>query len=165
MAGRALRASLSLAGNRSAQRRRGPRATPDADLARRSIGGRLQMGVCMDAALKLFEQLGIRPVQFNKQHRPGPRETTCVKLVDRMIHRHGARHSEQVLRTVADQGVLVADVIEALSDLALSHPRWARSADWSTTFAGIDLAGIRQTAKAANIRPRRVAIAVLSAIE
>lgn len=123
------------------------------------------MGGVMNAALKLFADLGITYVPFNRQHRPGPKETTCINVVDRMIRRYGARHADLVLRTVADQGILVADIIEATSDLALSHPRWARSADWFTALAGIDLAQIRQAAKAANIRPRRVAIAVLIAIE
>lgn len=122
------------------------------------------MGVSM-RALHLFDQLGITYVPINRQHRPGPKETTCVAVVDRMIRQHGARHTELVLRTVADHGILVADVIDAVSDLAISHPRWARSADWFSAFAGIDVAGIRQTAKAANIRPRRVAIATLIAVE
>ena len=82
------------------------------------------------AALKLFDDLDVRFIPSNLKHRPAPMETCAVNVVDRLIRKHGLPHTTLTLRTVivvfdGNQDALVADIIEAVSDLIRVHPRWA----------------------------------------
>ncbi len=121
--------------------------------------------------LELFEQLGITYVPPNEQRGRGPMATSCRGIVDRMIRNYGLPHTTLTLRTIVEsseenQGALIADIITAVSDLILSHPRWANlGLEWLAAFDQIDLTEIRKTAKAANVQPLRVGIATLIAVE
>jgi hypothetical protein len=90
---------------------------------------------------------------------------------DRMIRKHGLPHTTLTLRTIAEssegnQSALVADVIGAVSEVILSHPRWADlGLEWLAAFDSIDLAGIRKIVKTANVRPVRVGIATLICLD
>jgi hypothetical protein len=125
----------------------------------------------MSAALKLFDDLGIRFVPPEQQRQRGACETSCLRIVDRIILKHGLPHATITLRTIVEssdgnQSMLVADVVQAVSDLILVHPRWANlGLEWLAAFDKIDLAEIRKTAKAANVQPLRVGIATLIAVE
>jgi hypothetical protein len=80
-------------------------------------------------------------------------------------------HTTLTLRTIAEssegnQSALVADVIAAVSDVILSHQRWADlGLEWMAAFDSIDLAGIRKIVKTANVQPVRVGIATLICLE
>jgi hypothetical protein len=125
----------------------------------------------MRDALRLFETLEIDYVPPNEQRRRGPMATSCRGIVDRMIRSYGLPHTILTLRTIVEsseenQGALIADIITAVSDLILSHPRWANlGLEWLAAFDQIDLTEIRKTAKAANVQPLRVGIATLIAVE
>ena len=120
--------------------------------------------------LELFEQLGINFVPPNQQRRRGACETSCVRIVDRMIRKFGAPHTTFVLRTITktenNATELIADAIHAVSDVVRAHPRWEDCGlDWLAAFDKISLADIRKTAKAAAVQPLRVGIATLICIE
>ena len=135
------------------------------------LAGRVHGGDDMGAALKLFDDLEIRYVPPNEQHRRGPMATSCVGIVDRMIRTYGLPHTTLTLRTIVElsevnQSALIADIINAVSEVILSHPRWANlGLHWLSAFDNIDLLEIRRTAKAANVQPLRVGIATLVAVE
>ncbi len=125
----------------------------------------------MGAALKLFDDLEIQYVLPNEQHRRGPMATSCVGIVDRMIRIHGLPHTTLTLRTIVEssevnQSALIADIINAVSEVILSHPRWAKlGLEWLAAFDQINLVEIRRTVKAANVWPLRVGIATLIAVK
>jgi hypothetical protein len=108
----------------------------------------------MRAALELFEQLEIEYVPSNEAQRRGPRSTCCGHFIERLIRKHGLPHVTIVLRSIVEsegnEGELIADVIGAISDIVLRHPRWFDlGLQWLEAFDQINLAGIRRAAKAA----------------
>jgi hypothetical protein len=124
----------------------------------------------MSAALKLFDGLGIKYVPIHEQRGRGAMATCCLRIVDRMIAQHGLAHTTITLRSITEsseqnQCALIADVILAVSDVILSHPRWEKGLAWLAAFDLIDLVGIRNAVKAANISPMRVGVATLIAVE
>jgi hypothetical protein len=121
-------------------------------------------------ALQLFSELGVIYVPPDQQRRRAPLETCCMRMVDGMIRKHGLQHTTLTLRTIAEsegnQFALVADIIAAVSDVILSHRRWADlGLEWLAALDSIDLAGIRKIVKAANVLPMRVGIATLICLE
>jgi hypothetical protein len=126
----------------------------------------------MQAALQLFDDLGIKTISaYYSKVGPGPLQTAAARVVARMIHKHGLPHATLVLRAItessdANQHALIADIIEAVSDLIISHPRWANTGlALLEAFDSIDLVGIRKIAKDAKVRPLRAGIATLIAVE
>ncbi len=76
----------------------------------------------------------------------------------------------QTLRTVVEsdgnQRALVADIIEAISDVIRVHPRWANlGLAWLEAFDKINLASIRLAAKATGAAPLHSAVMVLLCTE
>jgi hypothetical protein len=123
-------------------------------------------------ALELFADLGIKAVATYKYKIgvPGPLETACPAVVDRMIRRHGLSHATLTLRTIAEsegnQRALTEDIIGAISDVISAHPRWASlGLTWLGAFDQIKLVEIRKIVKDAGARPLRAGIATLIAIE
>jgi hypothetical protein len=126
----------------------------------------------MQAALQLFDDLGIKTVRaYYQKAGPGPLQTAAAAVVARMIRNRGLPHATLVLRAIAESSdanrhALIADIIEAVSDLIIGHPRWAGTGlALLEAFDSIDLVGIRKIAKAAKIRPLRAGIATLVAVE
>jgi hypothetical protein len=128
------------------------------------------MGESMSgAALKLFDDLDVRFVPTN-HHRCGPMETHAVNVVDRLIHKHGLPHATLTLRTIVEsdgnQDALVADIIEAVSDIIRFHPRWSNlGLELLGAFDKIDLIELRRKVKAAKVQPLRVGISTLICVE
>jgi hypothetical protein len=60
---------------------------------------------------------------------------------------------------------LISDIIGAISDTLLAHPRWPKDLALLEAFDHINLLELRKTAKAANVQPLRVGVATLIAIE
>ena len=125
----------------------------------------------MSAALKLFDDLGIIYYAPNRQHRRDLHLATCCdRFVGRLIERRGLPHVVVSLRCICESegnsNALISDIIGAVSDIVLSHPRWpAMGLAFVEAFDAIDLLAVRKTAKAANIQPLRVGVATLIAIE
>ena len=124
----------------------------------------------MSAALKLFDQLGITYYAPNKQRSRERLATCCDRFVGRVIEKHGLRHATLALSAISKSkgaGGLISDIIGAVSDVILSHPRWQKlgGQQFVESFRQIDLVEIRKTAKAANVQPLRVGVATLLAIE
>ena len=125
----------------------------------------------MSAALKLFDDLGIIYYAPNRQHRRDLHLATCCdRFVGRLIERRGLPHVVVSLRCICESegnsNALISDIIGAVSDIVLSHPRWpAMGLAFVKAFNAIDLLAVRKTAKAANIQPLRVGVATLIAIE
>jgi hypothetical protein len=120
----------------------------------------------MSAALDLFEQLGIIRVPITKARTRGPLETCCGPFVDRLIKKHGVGHAAFVLKSIAEtngnEHELIADVIAAISDIVVLHPRWADlGGAWLDAFDKIKLADIRKTAQASRLQPLRLAISTI----
>jgi hypothetical protein len=97
-------------------------------------------------------------------------ETCAVNVVDRLIRKHGLPHATLTLRTVVEsegnQCALVADIIEAVSDIIRHHPRWANlGLAWLEAFDKINLASIRRAAKATGAAPLHSAVMVLLCAE
>jgi hypothetical protein len=127
------------------------------------------MGDDMSAALKLFDDLDVRFVPANRR-RCGPMETHAVNVVDGIIRNHGLPHATLTLRTIVEsegnQGALVSDLIEAVSDVIRSHSRWANlGLEWLAAFDKIDLIELRRKVKAAKAQPLRVGISTLICVE
>jgi hypothetical protein len=129
------------------------------------------MGDGMSAeALRLFADLGITYYPPNKQRSREPLATCCDKFVGRLIGQHGLPHVTMVLRAIADSegngNALISDVIGAVSDIVLAHPRWpAMGLAFIEALDHVNLLDVRKTAKAANVHPLRVGVATLIAIE
>jgi hypothetical protein len=128
------------------------------------------MGDGMSAALKLFDDLGIIYYAPNRQRCREPLATCCDKFVGRLIEQHGLPHVTMVLRAIAESegngNALISDVIGAVSDIVLSHPRWpAMGLAFIEALDHVNLFDVRKTAKAANVHPLRVGVATLIAIE
>ncbi|WP_425907614.1 hypothetical protein [Nitrobacter sp. TKz-YC02] len=124
----------------------------------------------MSAAMKLFEALDVRCIPLKQARRRGPMETHAVNIVDRMIRQHGLPHATLTLRTITEsegnQGALIADVIEAVSDVIRHHPRWANlGLEWLAAFDSIRLIDLRRKVKAAKVRPLKAGIATLICVE
>ena len=122
----------------------------------------------MRAALALFSDLEIRYIPPNQQRQRGPMETNCLGIVERMIRKFGLPHTTLTLRTIvesseANQCALISDIVDGVSEVILCHPRWARLG--LAAFDKINLLEIRKVVKAANVRPLRVGIATLIAVE
>src|SRR5664280_912533 len=124
----------------------------------------------MSAALELFEQLGI--TYYSPTTRPGSAQlaTCCKRFVGRLIKQHGLPHVTMVLRAIAESegngNALISDVIGAVSDIVLAHPRWpAMGLAFIEALDHVNLLDVRKTAKAANVHPLRVGVATLIAIE
>lgn len=92
----------------------------------------------------------------------GLRQCCAERTIDRLIRTHGYGHVRFVLLTLSqttnNARELVAPTIEAVSDVALAHPRWVnRASDWLDAFDGLDLAALRgrakRNARAAKVRP------------
>ncbi len=120
------------------------------------------------AALKLFDDLDVRFVPT--KHRCGPMETHAVNIVDRTIRQHGLPHATLTLRTIVEsdgnQDALVADIIEAVSDIIRFHPRWSNlGLELLGAFDKIDLIELRRKVKAAKVQPLRVGISTLICVE
>jgi hypothetical protein len=114
----------------------------------------------------LFEALGITYVAPSQQRGRLPLTTCCGPFIDRLIARHGVPHVSLVLKTIVEtdgnSGELIADVIDAISDIVLLHPRWAElGGAWLQAFDQIDLAKVRRIAKASRVRPLKSAIAAV----
>jgi hypothetical protein len=129
------------------------------------------MGDGMSAeALRLFADLSITYYPPNKQRSREPLATCCDKFVGRLIGQHGLPHVTLVLRAIAESegngNALISDVIGAVSDIVLSHPRWpAMGLAFIEALDHVNLFDVRKTAKAANVHPLRVGVATLIAIE
>lgn len=124
----------------------------------------------MRAALELFEQLGITYVPSSKAQLRGPMVTCCGNVTERLIREHGIQHATIVLRTITESegnsGELIADIIFAISDIVLKHPRWVDlGLAWLETFDQINLAAIRRVAKATGAAPLHSAVMVLLCAE
>ena len=125
----------------------------------------------MSAALKLFDDLGIIYYAPNRQHRRDLHLATCCdRFVGRLIEQRGLPHVVVTLRCICESegnsNALISDIISAISDIVLAHPRWpAMGLAFVKAFNAIDLLAVRKTAKAANIAPLRVGVATLIAIE
>ena len=124
--------------------------------------------MCAAAALRLFADLGITYVPPNEQRGRGPMVTSCLGVVARMIRKFGLPHATITLRTIvesseANQCAMIADIVDGVSEVILCHPRWARLG--LAAFDKINLLEIRKVVKAANVRPLRVGIATLIAVE
>ncbi|HEU4805271.1 MAG TPA: hypothetical protein VFS91_05610, partial [Nitrobacter sp.] len=123
-----------------------------------------------DAALKLFDDLGVRFIPLSQRPRPGRLETHAVNVVDRLIRKHGLPHTTLTLRTIAEsennQDALIEDVIEAISDIIRHHPRWSNlGLEWLAAFDKIALIELRRKVKAASVRPLKAGIATLICVE
>jgi hypothetical protein len=129
------------------------------------------MGDHMREAPKLFKDLGIRSTSSSKRHPDGMPMATCAgNVVERLIKQCGLGHVTLTLRTIVESAgndrALIADVIEAVSDVIKAHPRWADlGMAWLGAFDQISLLDIRKKAKSANVRPLRTGIATLVCIE
>jgi hypothetical protein len=124
----------------------------------------------MSAALELLEQLGITYYPPNRQRANQQLATCCDKFVGRLIKQHGLPHVTMVLRAIAESegngNALISDVIGAVSDIVLAHPRWpAMGLAFIEALDHINILDVRKTVKAANVQPLRVGIATLIAIE
>ena len=125
----------------------------------------------MSAALKLFGQLGITYYPPNRQRAKNQQLATCCdRFVGRLIEQHGLPHVTMVLRAIAESegngNALISDVIGAVSDIVLAHPRWpAMGLAFIEALDHVNLLDVRKTAKAANVHPLRVGVATLIAIE
>jgi hypothetical protein len=76
------------------------------------------------------------------------------------------RHVTFVLKTITETGnngaAIIKDVVDAISDIVLLHPRWPElGSQWLEAFDKIDLAEVRKTAKASRLRPLKPAIAAI----
>ena len=124
----------------------------------------------MTAALKLFADLGIKPVAYY-QAAPAPLETACVAVIDRMIHRYELEHMTLVLRTITEtaecnQRALIEPIIGAVSDLTVAHPRWSNlGLEWLAAFDQVDLLQVLKIVKEARAKPLRAGLATLVAID
>jgi hypothetical protein len=125
----------------------------------------------MSAALKLFDDLGIIYYAPNRQHRRDLHLATCCdRFVGRLIEQRGLPHVVVTLRCICESegnsNALISDIISAISDIVLAHPRWpAMGLAFIEAFDRVNLLNIRKTARAANVQPLRVGIATLVAIE
>jgi hypothetical protein len=124
----------------------------------------------MSAALKLFADLGITYYSPNRQRGREPLATCCDRFVGRLIEQRGLPNVVVSLRCICESegnsSALISDIISAVSDIVLAHPRWpAMGLAFVEAFDRIDLLDVRKTAKAANIQPLRVGVATLIAIE
>src|ERR1700722_14582677 len=127
------------------------------------------MGESMSAA-ELFAELGIRYCAIARYRRPGLPWTHCDHVVDKLITEHGAPHARQVLmlfvETKGNAGMMVRQMIEAVSDILLHHKRWrdAGSALFES-FDQISLSKIWETATATRIKARREILSALLFVE
>jgi hypothetical protein len=133
------------------------------------MGGEF-MGGHMIAALRLFEALDVKFIPITRRPRPGSLETHAANVVDRIIRNHGLPHTTLTLRTVIEsdgnQDALIADIIEAVSDVIRFHPRWANlGLEWLAAFDKIALIELRRKVKAAKVRPLKAGIATLICVE
>jgi len=124
----------------------------------------------MRDALKLFEKLEIKYVPCSEIRRGVPMLTCSAKFVSNLIEKHGLPHVTVTLRAIVERegnaAELISDVIGAVSDVILSHPRWPKlGLQFIEAFDRISLSEVRKTAKAANVQPLRVGVATLIAIE
>ena len=106
----------------------------------------------MRAALELFEQLEITYVPSSEARLHGPMVTCCGNVTERLIRSHGIEHATIVLRTIIEtegnSGELIANIIFAISDIVVTHPRWVGlGLRWLEAFDQISLAAIRRSAK------------------
>jgi hypothetical protein len=74
------------------------------------------------------------------------------------------------LRTIVEsegnQAELIADIIGAISDIVLRHPRWVDlGLQWLEAFDQINLAAIRRAAKAAGAHPLHSAVMTLICVD
>jgi hypothetical protein len=124
----------------------------------------------MGAALKLFADLGITYSAPDQQTSRRPMATNCLGVVERMIRKFGLPHSTITLRTIVEskgnECALIADIVDAVSDLILANPRWpARGLEFIEAFDAIDLLEIRKAAKATGVQPLRAGIMGLVGIQ
>jgi hypothetical protein len=122
------------------------------------------------SALRLFADLGITYVPPNEQRGRGPMATSCLGVVARLIRKFGLPHATITLRTIVEskgnESALIADIVDAVSDLIRAHPRWANAGlALIESFDQIDLAEVRKAAKATLARPLRAAITTLVCIQ
>lgn len=65
-----------------------------------------------------------------------------------------------------NQAELIADIIGAISDIVLRHPRWVDlGLQWLEAFDQINLAAIRRAAKAAGAHPLHSAVMTLICVD
>jgi hypothetical protein len=124
----------------------------------------------MGAALQLFADLGITYSPPDRQTRRRPMATNCLGVVERMIRKFGLPHATITLRTIVEskgnECALIADIVDAVSDLILANPRWpARGLEFIEAFDAIDLLAIRKAAKATGVQPLRAGIMALVGIQ
>jgi hypothetical protein len=124
----------------------------------------------MGAALQLFADLGITYFPPDQQTSRRPMATNCLGVVERMIRKFGRPHATITLRTIVEskgnECALIADIVDAVSDLILANPRWpARGLEFIEAFDQIDLLGIRKAAKATGVTPLRAGIMALVGIQ
>jgi hypothetical protein len=87
-----------------------------------------------------------------------------------MIRKFGLPHATITLRTIVEskgnECALIADIVDAVSDLILANPRWpARGLEFIEAFDAIDLLAIRKAAKATGVQPLRAGIMALVGIQ
>jgi hypothetical protein len=124
----------------------------------------------MRDALRLFEQLEIEYIPSSEARRRGPMSTCCGNIVERLIRSRSVEHATIVLRTIVEsegnQAELIADIIGAISDIVLRHPRWVDlGLQWLEAFDQINLAAIRRAAKAAGAYPLHSAVMMLICVD
>jgi hypothetical protein len=125
----------------------------------------------MGAALQLFADLGITYFPPDQQTSRRPMATNCLGVVERMIRKFGRPHATITLRTIVEskgnECALIADIVDAVSDLILANPRWpARGLEFIEAFDQIDLLlEIRKAAKATGVQPLRAGIMALVGIQ
>lgn len=81
-----------------------------------------------------------------------PMETHAGETMQRLLDHHGPGHLALVLRSIAEtennKRELVAPMLWAISDTILAHPTWPATTEWLDALDSVDLAGIREIAKA-----------------
>jgi hypothetical protein len=70
-----------------------------------------------------------------------------------------------ITESEGNANALISDIIGAISDILLAHPRWPKDLALLEAFDHINLLEVRKTAKAANVQPLRIGVATLIAIE
>jgi hypothetical protein len=112
----------------------------------------------------ILADLEIEVVDIRVRREPG--QTCATVTMERILAEHGPGHLTLVLRSIVEttnnRRELVAPVILAISDLILSHPEWPQTTQWLDALDGIDIAEIRQIAKANRVAaPIRPAISTM----
>src|ERR1700743_1485778 len=128
------------------------------------------MGVTMQAAQNLFDELGITYRGPSDRCIPGQPETHCGPIVDRLIAEHGMPHARLVLRTFVESDgnadMMLRPIILAVSDLLLAHRHFREAGlAWLETFDKICLRDVWRTAKATRVKARREVVTALLFIE